>query len=131
MFRDVPAIVVGCAAVTPEEIKAVRRATGMTQKELAEALEVEVGLVRDWEKGERFPTKAHCDAMEALRANPPPRKKGAAARERSPMELLGDPGFFTLVRKLLAHATLRAQVEKLAGEFADPLDAEDAAANKR
>jgi transcriptional regulator with XRE-family HTH domain len=118
--------------VTPDDIKAVRRATGLSQKELAEALEVEVALVRDWEKAERFPTKAHCDAMEALRANPPPpRAKKGAARERSPMELLGDPGFFGLLRKLLAHAALRAEVEKLAADFADPLDAEDETATKR
>ena len=111
------------STVTPDEIKAVRRATGLSQKELAEALSVEVVLLREWEKGERFPTKANCAAMEALKANPPPpRKKG---KDRSPMELLGDPGFFVLVRKLLTHSTLRAAVEKLAAEFADPLDADD------
>ena len=105
--------------MTPDEIKEVRRVTGMSQKDLAEALSVEVALVRDWEKGQRFATKANCDAMEALRANPPPRKKG---RDRSPLELLADPGFFLLVRKLLAHAALRTAVEKLAVEYADPLD---------
>jgi transcriptional regulator with XRE-family HTH domain len=105
--------------VTPDDIKALRKSTGLTQKELAEALELDVSVVRDWEKGERFPTKANCDAMAQIEANPPPRKKG---RAKEPLELLADPVFFTLVRKLLAHATLRAEVETLAAKFPDPLD---------
>jgi transcriptional regulator with XRE-family HTH domain len=121
--------VIAFATVTPDEIKAVRRATGLSQKELAEALSLEVGLVREWEKGERFPTKANCEAMEALQANPPPpRKKG---KDRTPMELLGDPGFFALVRKLLSHSALRSAVEKLAAEYSDPLEAEDESGRKR
>ena len=105
--------------MSPDEIKAVRKALGVTQRDLAELMELEVALVRDWEKGDRFPTKAHCDKMEALRKDPPPRKKG---RARSPMELLADAGFYTVLRKLLAHAELRAEVEKLAVKYADPLD---------
>ncbi|MEI8254725.1 MAG: helix-turn-helix domain-containing protein [Deltaproteobacteria bacterium] len=104
--------------MSPDEIKALRRATGLSQKELASALSVEIALVREWEKGDHFPTRGHCEAMEALRANPPPRKKKSA--DRSPMELLGDPGFFTLVRKLLTHAPLRVAVEALAEDYADP-----------
>lgn len=105
--------------MTPDEIKAVRKATALSQKELAEALEVDVAVVRDWEKGERFPTRAHCDAMEALRKNPPPKKKGKTA---TPMQLLADPAFFALVRKLLAHGALRAEVARLAEAYADPLE---------
>ncbi len=116
--------------MTPDDIKAVRRTTGLSQKELAEALGLEVALVRDWEKGERFPTKANCDAMDALALNPPPRKKGKD-RERSPMEMLADPAFFAVIRKLIAHAALRSAVEKLAAEYADPIDADDDAKNKR
>lgn len=105
-----------------EAIKALRRQIGLTQKQLAEALEVEVALVRDWEKGERFATRALCERMEALRNNPPPKRAGVSA---SPMQLLADPGFFTLVRKLLVHSSLRAQVEKLAADLPDPLDEDD------
>lgn len=107
--------------MSPEEIKTLRRATGLSQRDLAEALQVDVALVRDWEKGERFPTRAHCEAMEALRKNPPPRK----GRAKSPLELLADPGFFALLRKLLAHAPLRAEVEKLAASWPDPLDEDE------
>jgi transcriptional regulator with XRE-family HTH domain len=106
--------------VTPEDIRAVRRAAGLSQKDLAEALAVEVAMVRDWEKGERFPTRAHCEAMARLREQPPVRARGRAP---TPLQLLGDPGFFTLVRKLLAHHALRAEVEKLAAGYPDPLEA--------
>lgn len=107
--------------VKPEEIKNLRRTLGMTQRDLAEALQIDVALVRDWEKGERFPTRAHCMAMEALRAHPPARK----SRAKRPMELLADPEFFTLVRKLLVHAPLRAEVEKLARDYPDPLEGDE------
>ncbi len=91
----------------------------MTQRQLAEAMKLEVETVRAWELEEAFPTKAHCVAMEKLRANPPPRPaKGAA----SPMQVLGDPGFQRLYRKIIAHAKLRAECEKLAGEYPDPLE---------
>lgn len=104
--------------MTPDDIKALRRVIGATQRDLAVALEIDVSLVRDWEKGERFPTLGNCQSMETLRSSPPIKKKGV----RTPMQLLADPGFFTLVRKLLAHAALRAEVEKLAAGYADPLD---------
>ena len=107
--------------MSPDDIKALRRAIGATQRDLAEALAVEVALVRDWEKGDRFPTLANCQVMEKLRSGPPIKKKGA----RSPMELLADPGFFTLVRKLLTHAPLRTEVEKLAASYGDPLEDTD------
>jgi transcriptional regulator with XRE-family HTH domain len=110
--------------VTPDEIKTLRRAVGVTQKQLAQELEIDVVLVRDWEKGERFPTKAHCEQMAALRARPPARK-AAAPVALSPMALLADPAFFLLVRKLLAHAGLRAEVTKLAESHPDPLDDDD------
>lgn len=104
--------------MTSDDIKALRKELGINLRALAEALEVEVGLVRSWEAGEEFPTKAHCSAMEKLRANPPPK----ASKNPSPMQLLADPGFMLLVRKLLAHPKLRAEAEKLAAAHPDPLD---------
>lgn len=105
--------------MSPDDIKALRKALTLTQRDLAEALDVEVELVRQWEREEAFATKAHCAAMERLKANPPPKKKGKAP---SPMQLLADPGFMLLVRKLLAHPKLRADAERAAAEYPDPLD---------
>ena len=73
-------------------------------------------MVRLWEKGERFPTRAHCEALEALK----PRSTDAGVP--SPLALLGDPRFFMLLRKLLAHAPLRSEVEKLAADYPDPVE---------
>lgn len=115
--------------MTPDDIKALRKATALTQRDLADALAVDVSLVRDWEKGDKFPTKAHCDAMEAVRAKPPvssaKKGKGAEKKPRTPMQLLADPELFALVRKLLAHAPLREAVYELAGKYQDPLDESD------
>jgi transcriptional regulator with XRE-family HTH domain len=108
--------------VTPDDIKDLRKTLGITQKALAEALKLDVALVRDWEKGELFPTRAHCEQMEALRKSPPPRRPAA---EPAPMALLADPGFFTLLRKLLAHRALRQDVEKLAAQYSDPLEGDE------
>lgn len=105
--------------MSPEEIRTLRKELGVTQRQLADALKIDVDLVRDWEKEESFPTKAHCEAMEKLRANPPPKVPKNSA---SPMQVLGDPKFFALVRKLLSHPKLRAEVEKLSAEYSDPLD---------
>ena len=44
-------------------------------------------------------------------------KKGA-----TPMQVLADPKFFALMRKLLAHPKLRAETEKLAGDYPDPAE---------
>jgi transcriptional regulator with XRE-family HTH domain len=107
------------AAVTPDEIKAARKTAGVTQKELAEALKLDVALVRDWEKGERFPTKADCDAIEAVAKHPPPKARG---KNPTPLQLLADPAFFALLRELMAHKALRTEAEKLAAGYADPLD---------
>jgi len=105
--------------MTADDIKALRKELGITQRALAEALKIEVAEVRAWETSEGFATKAHCEAMERLRANPPPKP----AKGASPMQLLADPKFMLLVRKLMAHPKLRAEVEKLAAEHPDPLDA--------
>lgn len=97
----------------------MRQELTLTQRTLADALKLDVALVRRWETGEEFPTKGYCAAMEGLRKNPPPKvpKKGA-----TPMQVLADPKFFALVRKLIAHPKLRAEVDKLSAEYPDPLD---------
>jgi hypothetical protein len=38
------------------------------------------------------------------------------------MQLLADPAFFGLIRKLLAHRALRVVVDRLAANFPEPLD---------
>jgi transcriptional regulator with XRE-family HTH domain len=107
--------------VNADDIKALRKELGLTQRALAEALGLEVSLVREWETGERFATKAHCEAMEKLRANPPPKKSKHA---KTPMQALADPALWALIRKLITYPQLRAQCETLAAAHEDPLDNE-------
>ncbi len=104
--------------MTADDIKALRKELGITQRTLSEAIRVEVTEVRAWEAAEAFATKAHCEAMERLRANPPPKP----TKNLSPMQLLGDAKFMLLVRKLMAHPKLRADAEKLAADLPDPID---------
>ncbi len=105
--------------MSPEEIRTLRKDLGLSQRQLAEALKLDVDLVRAWEKEDQFPTKAHCEAMARLRESPPPK---VSKSNPAPMQVLADPRFFTLVRKLVAHPKLRAEAEKLAAEYADPAE---------
>lgn len=109
--------------MSPEEIRALRKDLALTQRQLADALKVDVDAVREWEKEEAFPTRANCEAMETLRANPPPKTPKNAA---TPMQVLSDPSFFTLVRKLIAHPKLRAEVDRLSAEYPDPASSREA-----
>ncbi len=106
-------------AVTPDELKALRKELSCTAKELAAALGIEQATVLAWEKGDLFPTKQFIDAMAALRAKGPsaiPKKSKGA----DPMKTLADPGFWEIVRKLAAHKKLRDEVAKLAAAYTDP-----------
>lgn len=109
--------------MSPDDIKALRAELKCTARELAGALGIEQSTVLSWESGELFPTKKHCDQMEALRAKGPsaiPRKaKGAQV---SPMKVMTDAGFWELFRKLAAHKKLRDEVTKLAAGYPDPAD---------
>jgi transcriptional regulator with XRE-family HTH domain len=112
--------------MTGEQIKALRAELGCTARELATALGVGQDDVLAWERGDRFATKRHVDAMAKLRAAGPgavPRKprKGAPVAT-SPMKGLADPELWRLLRKLLAHTELRAAVDELAASYADPAD---------
>jgi transcriptional regulator with XRE-family HTH domain len=108
--------------VTPEDIKALRRELSCTAKELAGALDIDQATVMAWERADRFPTRAHVDRMEELRAKGPgavPRKAKAGG---DPIKTLNDPQLWELVRKLAAHKKLRDDVAKLADKYPDPAD---------
>lgn len=109
----------------PDEIKALRKELSCTARELAGALGIEQETVLAWERGELFPTKRYVDAMEKLRRAGPsaiPRKPKKSAAPATPWKALADPAVWRLVRKLLAHAPLRARVEDLAAGYDDPAE---------
>lgn len=101
-----------------DDVKQARKTLKCTAKELAAALEVEPSLVSAWELGEQFPTKKNVEQMKALvEAGPTaiPRK----ARGPDPFEVLRDPDTWLLIRKILAHPKLRAEVAKIADKYED------------
>lgn len=105
--------------MTPEEIKQARVALKCTAKELAAALDVEPATVTAWERGEMFPTKQYVEKIQSFLEHGPagiPKK----AKGADPLEALRDPDVWTLIRKLLAHPKLRAEVAKLAAKYDEP-----------
>lgn len=111
--------------MSPDEIKALRKELGCTARELATALGIEQQTVLAWEREELFPTKHFCEAMADLRKKGPsaiPKKPRKKAAPMTPMAALADPETWRLVRKLIAHAELRAAVEKMAEAYDDPAD---------
>ena len=104
--------------MSPEELKLARKTLACSVKELAAALEVEPSVIFAWERGEQFPTKRYVDHVHRLLADPQslPRK----ATGVDPLEVLRDPDVWTMVRKLLAHPRLRAEVARLCEKYDEP-----------
>lgn len=57
---------VDSATVNAEEIKALRERLGMTQAQLADALETTVTTISRWENGARKPRGLYAKALERL-----------------------------------------------------------------
>jgi DNA-binding transcriptional regulator YiaG len=112
--------------VKGDEIKALRKELRCTTHELAAALGVTHELVMGWEEEQKFPTRAHVEHMQRLKAEGPgavPRKRrgrpDANAPQASPLALLAEPAVWALFRKVLAHAELRAELAALAQKYPD------------
>lgn len=111
------------AAVSPDEIKQLRKELNCTARELAAALDLDQKEVLAWEAGELFPTKRFVVQMEALRKKGPdaiPRKPRGKAAAKTPAQRLADPKTWELIRKLLEHPALFEQAAKLAESYPDP-----------
>jgi len=110
-------------SLSPEEIKALRSALQCSTRELGEAVGVDQKTIIAWEAGNQFPTKKYVDRMLVLKekgAGAVPKKARGAAPP--PARVLADPGFWEIVRKLVAHKKLRDEVTKLAETYPDPGD---------
>jgi transcriptional regulator with XRE-family HTH domain len=105
------------------QIQTLRARIGLTTLKLAEQLGVPQQLVLDWESAARFPTLRHVQALvqlEAAAVAPQadvPAVGAAAESLRAPRI---DAEFAELLRKLLAHPALYAEVTRLAQNFSDP-----------
>ena len=114
-------------AMSPEDVRALKKQLGCNAKELASVLGVAQEDVVAWERGERFPTKRHVDAMRTLAERgpssivraPKPRHR-PKPNEDEGLEPLEDPAFWSLFRKLLAHGALRREAYALAERYSEP-----------
>ena len=101
-----------------DDVKSLRKTLKCSGKELAAALAVEPSVVAAWELGEQFPTRQYVERMQAFLAEGPsaiPHK----AKGHDPLEALADPEVWSLIRKILAHPKLRAEVAKAADKYDD------------
>lgn len=57
-------------AAKPLDVRAIRTATGKTQKEFADAYELPVGTVRDWEQNRRQPDAPARILLSLIQAEP-------------------------------------------------------------
>jgi transcriptional regulator with XRE-family HTH domain len=104
--------------VTPDDIKQLRKELGCTARDLAMTLGLEQKEVLAWEAGELFPTKRFVEQMKGLREKGPGAVlKTAKGKSVAPTDRLSDPGFWTVVKKLLLHPALYDQVSKLAEKY--------------
>ncbi|MGB0218817.1 MAG: helix-turn-helix domain-containing protein [Sinimarinibacterium flocculans] len=56
--------------VDAAQVRAVRNATGLSQKQFAMLIEVNVGTLRNWEQGLRTPTGPARALLKALKVKP-------------------------------------------------------------
>lgn len=56
--------------VTPAQIKAVRRKTGMSQADFARTFHLSLDTVKGWEQGKRSPDAAASNYLRLIQANP-------------------------------------------------------------
>lgn len=105
-----------------DAVVGLRKTLKLTQKDLALKLGVETSLVVEWEKGAAFPTLATAKKLYALREGLPLETRTRRVQTDPLKGLLADADFWKVVRKLLAHRELYAQVQRLASGFDDPAD---------
>ncbi|HMA93856.1 MAG TPA: XRE family transcriptional regulator [Polyangiaceae bacterium] len=110
--------------MTPEELKKLRTNLRCTARELAATLDIPLAEVQAWEAGEQFPTKRWVTKLEQLAALGPSgiarKKPKNNAAGVAPLDQLGNPDLWLIVRKLLAHQKFFSEVCQLADKYDDP-----------
>lgn len=115
-------------SVLAEDVQKLRKDLRLSLRELAAALRVEPKEVAAWEAGELFPTKRAVLAMQRLREQGPGavagRKPSApSAPPTGGVARLGDPAFWRVVQKLVAHPALFDEVAALSEKYPEPAPA--------
>jgi DNA-binding transcriptional regulator YiaG len=102
----------------PEDVKRIRESLACSMGQLAAAIGVEVKTILAWEAGDQFPTKRHADKLTALeKEGPSAIKRPSPKKPPTGSDLLADPRFWAVVRKLAVHADFFEKVEKLSATY--------------
>jgi len=56
--------------VSPLQVRDIRRATGLSQRNFARIIHVDVGTLRNWEQGRRCPTGPARALLHVIMSNP-------------------------------------------------------------
>jgi len=56
--------------ISPVEVKAIRRSTGLSQQKFADVIQVEVATLRNWEQGRRDPPGPARALLRVIMKNP-------------------------------------------------------------
>jgi transcriptional regulator with XRE-family HTH domain len=104
----------------PEDVKRIRESLACSMGQLASAVGVDVKTILAWEAGDQFPTKRHADRLTALaKEGPSAIKRSRSQAPPTGTDLLAEPRFWIVVRKLATNADFFATVEKMSAEYED------------
>jgi len=102
----------------PEDVKRIRESLSCSIGELAAAVGVDVKSILAWESGDQFPTKRHADRLTSLeKEGPSAIKRFRSSKPPAGTDLLAEPRFWTVVRKLATNSDFFATVEKMSTEY--------------
>jgi transcriptional regulator with XRE-family HTH domain len=103
----------------PEDVRRIREALACSLGQLAAAVGVDVKTLLAWESGDQFPTKRHADRLKALEAEGPSAIKKSSKSAPTGPDLLADPRFWSVVRKLATNRDFFAAVAQMAERYED------------
>lgn len=112
--------------MSPADIVVLRSTLELNPLQLAERLGVPVRLVLQWESGDRFPTKRHCQLMSQWVKNHPVAPQTAAEGTPSPPPLGARPTSTdsesladVVVRQLLSNPDFERRLRALVTDYLD------------
>lgn len=110
--------------MSPKDVAALRSRLELNPLQLAERLGVPPRLVLQWESGDRFPTKRHCQMMQGLLVPAPGESPAATgdpntqARPAPPAAPRDNAEFAAVVvQRLLAEPAFERQLRTLVSDY--------------
>lgn len=108
----------------PDEVKELLRTLKLSARDLALKLGVPLETMQMWQRGEGWPTLDSARKLQALSEGREPERRRRVAPDIY-RDVLREPEFWALVRKLLYHPALLEAARKLAATYPDPAERKD------